>query len=238
MCEASSQEVVCHSVSCPFPQCPGEQFFHTDHRPLMQDRNHFVVDEQSQLPPHLLPPPYLVDVDGHPHPSKYQEGILKLIRPAKRDKLDWAVEELEDYDSYMQRHSAAIRNSSGRLGQNRSIGGRERGREDNQDTSGSVERENQDSAGTSAQNGTESAEASAVEDTDRQAATRAPTDDVDVMEEEEGAGGEVGAVTVHLLQNGFCLALVVGSRYGRTAHPVKVQPTPAVAGTVSTPVSS
>ena len=59
-------------------------------------------------------------------------------------------------------------------------------REDNQDTSGSVERENQDSAGTSAQNGTESAEASAVEDTDRQAATRAPTDDVDVMEEEEG----------------------------------------------------
>ena len=152
----------------------------------MQDRNHFVVDEQSQLPPHLLPPPYLVDVDGHPHPSKYQEGILKLIRPAKRDKLDWAVEELEDYDSYMQRHSAAIRNSSGRLGQNRSIGGRERGREDNQDTSGSVERENQDSAGTSAQNGTESAEASAVEDTDRQAATRAPTDDVDVMEEEEG----------------------------------------------------
>ena len=83
-----------------------------------------MVDEQSQLPPHLLPPPYLVDVDGHPHPSKYQEGILKLIRPARQVKHEWAAEELEDYDEYMQRHSAAIRKQSGRLAESR---GREKG---------------------------------------------------------------------------------------------------------------
>ena len=44
-------------------QYPDEQFFHTDYRPLIRDRNHFVVDEQAQIPPHLLPPPYLVSVD-------------------------------------------------------------------------------------------------------------------------------------------------------------------------------
>ena len=147
----------------------------------MQDRNHFVVDEQSQLPPHLLPPPYLVDVDGHPHPSKCQEGILKQIRPAKRDKLDWAVEELEDYDSYMQRHSAAIRNSSGRLGQNRTIGGRERGR----DSSTGVEHGNQD-VSAPVQNGIESVQVNTEEDNSRKTApVRAMADEVDVIEEEE-----------------------------------------------------
>lgn len=117
----------------PLLQFPDEQFFHTDYRPLMRDRNHFVVDEQSQLPPHLLPPPYLVDVDGHPHPSKYQEGILKCIRPAKQVKPDWAAEEPDDYDVYMLKHSAAIRQQSGRLGRAGRGSVRERGGSENGD---------------------------------------------------------------------------------------------------------
>ena len=107
---------------------------------------------------------------------------MKQIRPAKRDKLDWAVEELEDYDSYMQRHSAAIRNSSGRLGQNRTIGGRERGR----DSSTGVEHGNQD-VSVPVQNGIESVQANTEEDTSRKTApVRAMADEVDVIKEEEG----------------------------------------------------
>ena len=35
---------------------PDEQFFHTDYRPLMQDRNHFVVEKSHSSAPQLLPP--------------------------------------------------------------------------------------------------------------------------------------------------------------------------------------
>ena len=47
-----------------YSKCPTELFFHTDYRPLLRDTHHNVVDEQTQLPPHLLPPPFLVDSEG------------------------------------------------------------------------------------------------------------------------------------------------------------------------------
>lgn len=50
-------------------------FFHTDYRPLIQDSNNYVLDEQTQQAPHLMPPPFLVDVDGNPHPTKYQRLV-------------------------------------------------------------------------------------------------------------------------------------------------------------------
>lgn len=75
----------------------------------MQDRNHFVVDEMSQLPPHLLPPPYLVNIDGNAHPLRYQEAILRLIRPVKQVKSDTTGEDLEDYDEYMKKHLAKVK---------------------------------------------------------------------------------------------------------------------------------
>lgn len=50
-------------------------FFHTDYRPLIRDANNFVLDEQTQQAPHLMPPPFLVDVDGNPHPSRYQRLV-------------------------------------------------------------------------------------------------------------------------------------------------------------------
>lgn len=50
-------------------------FFHTDYRPLMRDANNFVLDEQTQQPPHLMPPPFLVDIDGNPYPAALQRLV-------------------------------------------------------------------------------------------------------------------------------------------------------------------
>ena len=56
-------------------QIPSEVFFHTDYRPLIRDANSHVLDEQTQQPPHLMPPPFLVDIDGNPHPPRYQRLV-------------------------------------------------------------------------------------------------------------------------------------------------------------------
>ncbi|OBS79128.1 hypothetical protein A6R68_18480, partial [Neotoma lepida] len=52
-----------------------KMFFHTDYRPLIRDANNYVLDEQTQQAPHLMPPPFLVDVDGNPHPTKFQRLV-------------------------------------------------------------------------------------------------------------------------------------------------------------------
>ena len=91
------------------PQYPKEQFFHTDYHPLMQDRNHYVVDETTQLPPHLLPPPYLVDIDGNAHLARHQDAILKLFRRVERVRQDRSSDEAEDYDEYMKKHLSQIK---------------------------------------------------------------------------------------------------------------------------------
>lgn len=54
---------------------PKELFFHTDYRPLIRDANYYVLDEQTQTMPHLMPPPFLVDVDGNPHPPRLQRLV-------------------------------------------------------------------------------------------------------------------------------------------------------------------
>ncbi|XP_062620168.1 bromodomain and WD repeat-containing protein 3-like isoform X2 [Saccostrea cucullata] len=56
-------------------QVPEEVFFHTDYRPLMRDANNYVLDEQTQQPPHLMPPPFLVDIDGNPYPPRFQKLV-------------------------------------------------------------------------------------------------------------------------------------------------------------------
>lgn len=97
-----------------------EQFFHTDYRPLMRDRNHYVVDEQTQLPPHLLPPPYLVNIDGHAHPACYQEALLRRVRPAEQVRQERTAEEMEDYDEYMKKHLMKVKQQSFGFGRARS----------------------------------------------------------------------------------------------------------------------
>ena len=56
-------------------QIPDQMFFHTDYRPLIRDTNNYVLDEQTQQAPHLMPPPFLVDIDGNPHPPRYQRLV-------------------------------------------------------------------------------------------------------------------------------------------------------------------
>ncbi|PNJ48375.1 BRWD3 isoform 3 [Pongo abelii] len=58
-----------------FNMIPDQMFFHTDYRPLIRDANNYVLDEQTQQAPHLMPPPFLVDVDGNPHPTKFQRLV-------------------------------------------------------------------------------------------------------------------------------------------------------------------
>ncbi|KAL3278873.1 hypothetical protein HHI36_016393 [Cryptolaemus montrouzieri] len=56
-------------------QLPSELFFHTDYRPLIRDRNHHILDDQTQMAPHMMPPPFLVDIDGNPYPPYLQRLV-------------------------------------------------------------------------------------------------------------------------------------------------------------------
>uniref|UniRef100_A0A663FD02 Bromodomain and WD repeat domain containing 3 n=1 Tax=Aquila chrysaetos chrysaetos TaxID=223781 RepID=A0A663FD02_AQUCH len=58
-----------------YEKIPDQMFFHTDYRPLIRDANNYVLDEQTQQAPHLMPPPFLVDVDGNPHPTRFQRLV-------------------------------------------------------------------------------------------------------------------------------------------------------------------
>ncbi|XP_078004047.1 bromodomain and WD repeat-containing protein 3 isoform X4 [Phascolarctos cinereus] len=58
-----------------YEKIPDQMFFHTDYRPLIRDANNYVLDEQTQQAPHLMAPPFLVDVDGNPHPTEFQRLV-------------------------------------------------------------------------------------------------------------------------------------------------------------------
>ncbi|XP_062406416.1 PH-interacting protein isoform X3 [Sardina pilchardus] len=61
--------------SSKYDKIADQMFFHTDYRPLIRDAHNYVLDEQTQQAPHLMPPPFLVDVDGNPHPPRYQRLV-------------------------------------------------------------------------------------------------------------------------------------------------------------------
>lgn len=42
---------------------------------MIRDGNNYVLDEQTQTAPHLMPPPFLVDVDGNPYPPSLQRLV-------------------------------------------------------------------------------------------------------------------------------------------------------------------
>ncbi|CAB3245434.1 unnamed protein product [Arctia plantaginis] len=58
-----------------YSHLPTELFFHTDYRPVIVDSAGGAHDEQTDTPPHLLPPPFLVDVEGAPHAPEYQRLV-------------------------------------------------------------------------------------------------------------------------------------------------------------------
>ncbi|XP_018496053.1 bromodomain and WD repeat-containing protein 3 [Galendromus occidentalis] len=58
-----------------YAKVPDEQFFHTDYQPLIRDANQNVLDEQTQVAPHLMPAPFLVNIDLRPYPPNYQRLV-------------------------------------------------------------------------------------------------------------------------------------------------------------------
>lgn len=58
------------------------------------------LDEQTELPPHLMPPPFLVDVEGAPHPPHFQrlvpgrENLAADQLVPSRSRLDAMIEAL------------------------------------------------------------------------------------------------------------------------------------------------
>ncbi|KAK7882912.1 hypothetical protein WMY93_029086 [Mugilogobius chulae] len=91
--------------SKPYEKLPDQVFFHTDYRPLIRDANGFVLDEQTQQAPHLMPPPFLVDVDGtltHPGDGEVVEQVISQqtaepeeISVRRSSLLDEAIRQLQ-----------------------------------------------------------------------------------------------------------------------------------------------
>ncbi|XP_069068681.1 bromodomain and WD repeat-containing protein 3 isoform X2 [Pleurodeles waltl] len=77
VCTDSHGHLLLFGFGCsnPYEKIPDQMFFHTDYRPLIRDAYNFVLDEQTQQAPHLMPPPFLVDVDGNPHSTKFQRLV-------------------------------------------------------------------------------------------------------------------------------------------------------------------
>uniref|UniRef100_A0A3B4Y640 Bromodomain and WD repeat domain containing 3 n=1 Tax=Seriola lalandi dorsalis TaxID=1841481 RepID=A0A3B4Y640_SERLL len=91
-CTDSHGHLLIFGFGCsrPYEKIPDQMFFHTDYRPLIRDSNNYVLDEQTQQAPHLMPPPFLVDVDGNPHPPNYQ----RLVPGREKCKEDQLIPQL------------------------------------------------------------------------------------------------------------------------------------------------
>ena len=57
----------------------------------MRDANNYVLDEQTQQPPHLMPPPFLVDIDGNPYSPQFQ----RLVPGRERHKNDQLIPQMQ-----------------------------------------------------------------------------------------------------------------------------------------------
>jgi bromodomain and WD repeat domain containing protein 1/3 len=113
-----------------FKNMPKELFFHTDYRPLIRDSNFYVLDEQTQLVPHLMPPPFLVDVDGNPYPPSVQklvpgrencpseqlipDNINDGFEPVARSEIDRLIEALANRQNNQNAADAAQSNENNR----------------------------------------------------------------------------------------------------------------------------
>ncbi|KAK7817115.1 hypothetical protein U0070_001827 [Myodes glareolus] len=104
--------------SSKYDKIADQMFFHSDYRPLIRDANNFVLDEQTQQAPHLMPPPFLVDVDGNPHPSRYQRlvpGLNQVLsQQANQDisPLDSMIQRLQQEQDLRRSGEAGVSNTS------------------------------------------------------------------------------------------------------------------------------
>ena len=67
--------------------CPDLTVFTLYSRPLLRDTFHNVVDEQTQLLPHRMPPPLLIDSEGAPYPPHVQRLVRGRERSSNADAL-------------------------------------------------------------------------------------------------------------------------------------------------------
>jgi len=67
-----------------------------------------------------MPPPYLVDIDGHPHPLKGQNVVLDIIRPSSCLKANEQEEPeaLVDYDEFMKQRQAQLSHGKMKISMN------------------------------------------------------------------------------------------------------------------------
>jgi len=70
-----------------------------------------------------MPPPYLVDIDGHPHPLKGQNVVLDIIRPSSSLKANKQEEPeaLVDYDEFMKQRQAQLSHGNMRINMSSSL---------------------------------------------------------------------------------------------------------------------
>lgn len=64
----------------------------------MRDANNYVLDEQTQQPPHLMPLPFLVDIDGNPYPPRFQ----KLVPGREQCNNDQLIPQMQVNEEGMQ----------------------------------------------------------------------------------------------------------------------------------------
>jgi WD40 repeat protein len=99
-----------------YSQVPEQMFFRTDYQALIRDANHFVMDDNTHLVPHLMPRPQLVDMNGLPHPPRFQRlvpdhrcgerFVIQPMDPIKLRNLANLIEHhsiLEDEDYLFQK---------------------------------------------------------------------------------------------------------------------------------------
>lgn len=82
-----------------YKDLPEQMFFNTDYRALIRDMRNFVLDEQTHIAPHLMPRPTLVDMNGDPHPERYQrlvpdykDGERIVIKPLSDIRINTIAE--------------------------------------------------------------------------------------------------------------------------------------------------
>jgi len=70
-----------------------------------------------------MPPPYLVDIDGHPHPLKGQNVVLDIIRPSSSLKANKQEEPeaLVDYDEFMKQRQVQLSHGNMRINMSSSL---------------------------------------------------------------------------------------------------------------------
>ena len=77
--------IIGHGRNEAYDDLPLDIFFDSDYSPLLRDSNHYVVDEQTQVPPHLMPPPFLIDRQRNPYGAKIQKFVPGRERLAESE---------------------------------------------------------------------------------------------------------------------------------------------------------